>query len=184
MLSYDRPVSFSGRFASARSLIPCLLQYVRGIPLGLVVWSKPPDHDRAFGHPVPCSSGASDKETPGSPKFPSSLWCHAPLSDPGGVPPTCHTVDRTAAFRSFHRVGFACPACAAQLSSCPPLYSFRGSITRPGILLPPAPYAPCGVCTRSSLLPCWLGFREVGLAPRSARPLENIDLFHEVISTP
>jgi hypothetical protein len=37
----------------ARALIPCLLQCVRGIPRGLVVWSKPPDHARAFGHPVP-----------------------------------------------------------------------------------------------------------------------------------
>jgi hypothetical protein len=37
----------------ARALIPCLLQCVRGVPRGLVVWSKPPDHARACGHPVP-----------------------------------------------------------------------------------------------------------------------------------
>src|SRR2546425_5865841 len=39
----------------ARVPIPCLLLCVRGVPLGLVVWSKPPDHARALGHPVPQS---------------------------------------------------------------------------------------------------------------------------------
>ena len=48
---------YPSRVASlvARFPIPCLLRSVRGIPLGLVVWSKPPDHARAFGHPVPHS---------------------------------------------------------------------------------------------------------------------------------
>ena len=39
----------------ARAPIPCLFLCVRGVPLGLVVWSKPPDYARAFGHPVPHS---------------------------------------------------------------------------------------------------------------------------------
>jgi len=55
----------------ARAPIPCLFLCVRGVPLGLVVWSKPPDYARAFGHPVP-HSGNVIKETGGSPKFPSS----------------------------------------------------------------------------------------------------------------
>jgi hypothetical protein len=40
---------------------------------------------------------------------------------------TC--TNRTAAFRSVHTVGFGsgCP----DLSCCPPLYIFRGSMTRP-----------------------------------------------------
>ena len=140
---------------------------------------------RALGPPVPLlfrRFGQGDTWLSQVPEFP--LCRPAPLSDPGGVPPTCHAVNGTAAFRSFHRVGFGCPACAEQLSCCPQLYSFRGSIPRPGVLLPPAPYAPCGVCTRRSLLPCWLGFREVGLAPLSAHPLGYLDLFHEVTSTP
>jgi hypothetical protein len=91
---------------------------------------------------------------------------------------------RTAAFRSRHRVGFGCPVCTEQLSYGPPLYSFRGSITRPGVLLPPAPYSPCEVCTRRSLLPCWLGFREVGIESENSHPLGNNDLFHGFTSTP
>jgi hypothetical protein len=39
----------------ARVPIPCLFLCVRGVPLGLVAWSKPPDLARAFGHPVPQS---------------------------------------------------------------------------------------------------------------------------------
>ena len=46
----------------ARALIPCLLQCVRGIPRGLVVWSKPPDHARAFGHPVPQSGSLTRRQ--------------------------------------------------------------------------------------------------------------------------
>ena len=44
---------------------------VRGVPEGLVVWSKRPDSARAFGHPVP-QSGHIVKETGGSPTFPRS----------------------------------------------------------------------------------------------------------------
>jgi hypothetical protein len=39
----------------ARSLIPCALLAVCGVPVGLVRWSKRPEHARAFGHPVPHS---------------------------------------------------------------------------------------------------------------------------------
>src|SRR5262245_52043936 len=46
-----------------------------------------------------------------------------------------------------------------------------GSMTRPGLLLPPAPYSPCGACTRRSLLPCWLGVGEVGLEFENSHPL-------------
>ena len=126
---------------------------------------------RALGQPVPLlfrRLGQGDTWLSQVPEFP--LWCHAPLSDPGGILRTRLGVPRITAFRSFHRVGFGCAACAAQLSSCPRLYTFRGSITRPGLLLPPAPYSPCGACTRRSLLPCWLGVAEVGLAPHGRSP--------------
>jgi len=61
----------SGRF-TCRSLPDTLrASWVRGLPAGLVAWSKRPDSARAFGHPVP-HSGSLVKETGGSPKFPSS----------------------------------------------------------------------------------------------------------------
>ena len=41
---------------------------------------------------------------------------------------------------------------------------FGGSITRPASSLPPAPYSHCWACTWSSLLTCWLGVSQVGLA--------------------
>ena len=48
---------------------------------------------------------------------------------------------------------------------CPRLYIFRDSITQPVFLFPLAPYSRCRICTQSSLLTCWLGFSQVGLAP-------------------
>ena len=60
----------SGRFA-CRSLPDTLrASFVRGLPAGLVAWSKRPDSARAFGPPVP-HSGYGVKETGGSPTFPS-----------------------------------------------------------------------------------------------------------------
>ena len=52
---------------------------VRGVPRGLVVWSKRPDNARAFGHPVP-HAGMCVKETDGPPKFPSSPCADMPRS--------------------------------------------------------------------------------------------------------
>ena len=79
------------------------------------------------GHPCSgdCSQGDGRlSRVPGLPICP-----HAPLSDPGGVPPARLGANRTAAFRPLHIVGFGsgCPA----LSHCPPLYVFRSSMTRP-----------------------------------------------------
>jgi len=79
------------------------------------------------GHPCSgdCSQGDGRlSRVPGLPICP-----HAPLSDPGGVPPACRGADRTAAFGNMHILGFGsgCP----DLSCCPPLYIFRSSMTRP-----------------------------------------------------
>jgi hypothetical protein len=72
-------VPLSGRFA-CRSLPDTLrAPLVRGVPEGLVAWSKRPDSARAFGHPVP-QSGHVVKETGGSPKFPSSPCADMPRS--------------------------------------------------------------------------------------------------------
>jgi hypothetical protein len=46
----------------ARFPIPRLLHGVRGIPLGLVAWVKPPGHARAFGHPVPHSGSCARRQ--------------------------------------------------------------------------------------------------------------------------
>ena len=84
------------------------------------------------GHPPSgdCSQGDGRlSRVPGLP-----FCTHAPLSDPGGVPPACHGAARTAAFRCLHIVGFGsgCP----NLSCCTPLYIFRSSMTRP-VFSPP-----------------------------------------------
>jgi hypothetical protein len=72
MLGYDCPVSLSGRFA-ARSLpntlsAPSLCVPPRG---SLTAGSCLPAPGLLLSR-YPCSAGPSDKETPGSPKFPSS----------------------------------------------------------------------------------------------------------------
>jgi len=52
-----------------------------------------------------------------------------------------------------------------RLSYRPQLYKFRGSITRPVFLLPLASDFRCRLGPQGSLLPCWLDFGQVGLAP-------------------
>lgn len=46
----------------ARAPIPCLLRCVRGVPVGLVIRSKPPDRARAFGRPVPQSGNVARRQ--------------------------------------------------------------------------------------------------------------------------
>ena len=95
-------------------------------------------------------------------------------------------------------VGF--PSCfVGKLSYCPRLYIFRGSITRPAPLFPPASYSRYRVGTWGSLLTCWLGFDQVGLEsslsgltrslqlslrPPDSHPLGNISRFPESTSFP
>jgi len=39
-------------------------------------------------------------------------------------------------------------------------------------------------CPQASLLPCWLGFRQMGLAPyNGTHPLANINQFHVIINS-
>src|SRR5262245_40218690 len=71
-----------------------------------------------------------------------------------------------------------------EISLCPRLSPFRGSITRPASSLPPASYSHCWAGTWSSLLTCWLGFRQVGLEPPGSHPLGNNNPFPGVISIP
>jgi hypothetical protein len=78
-------------------------------PLFKLVWnrSSSPDAGAVCSTGSPLSSGFARQETNGSPKFPGYPFCvHAPLSDPGGVLSTRLSALRTAAFHSFHSVGF------------------------------------------------------------------------------
>jgi hypothetical protein len=79
------------------------------------------------GHPCSGSCSQGDvrfSRVPGLPICP-----HAPLSDPGGILPARLGANRIVAFQFVQTVGFetGCPV----LSQCPPLYIFRGSMTRP-----------------------------------------------------
>ena len=131
----------------ARSPIPCVLPSVCGLPFGLVSGWKPREHARAFGHPVP-HSGLCVKETDGSPTFPSSpcedmprsqtpvVSCALAIARPGLLPSGACT---PSAFLS---------GLPGEISFCPRLYTFRGSITRPVSSLHPAPYGPLRGGTR------------------------------------
>ena len=84
------------------------------------------------GHPPSGDWSQGDGRLSRVPGLP--ICSHAPLSDPGGVPPARLGAARTAAFHALDNVGFGsgCP----DLSSCPPLYVFRDSMTRP-VFSPP-----------------------------------------------
>ena len=67
----DCHLPLSGSFACRSFPAPLPASMVRGLPAGLVAWSKRPDSARALGRPVP-QSGNVLKETGGSPQFPRS----------------------------------------------------------------------------------------------------------------
>ena len=79
MQRYDCLLALSGSFACRSFPDTLRAPLVRGVPAGLVGWSKRPARARAFGHPVP-QSGMCVKEPEGSPKFPSSPYGHMPRS--------------------------------------------------------------------------------------------------------
>ena len=123
VLGYDCPVSLSGRFASARSPIPCLLPPFVSRLAVRCQREAPCQRLGSWSAGTPPLPAVLTRHTGLSqvPEFPPC--CHAPLSsDPGGVLSTGHPVDRTAAFRSRHGVGFGCSVCTEQLSCGPPLY--------------------------------------------------------------
>jgi hypothetical protein len=108
---------------------------------------------------------ACDKETEGAPTFPSSPGDSRPRSETPGVSgvlalphpgrrPSGH--GKPSAFLSVWPCEF---------SGCPRLSPGRGSITRPASSFHPAPSGHGWVCTWRSLLTCWLGCGQLGLAP-------------------
>src|SRR5215510_2046606 len=90
----------------ARSPLPCLLPWFV-FPCGsLAVGSSPPTPGLLVSR-YPCSSGVSDKEMTGSPKFPS-FPCDDMLRSPQTPVVSCPlrlSVNRTAAFHSRQSVG-------------------------------------------------------------------------------
>jgi hypothetical protein len=99
---YDAPLRLPccpsrGPALVARAPIPCLLPSVRGVPKGLGIWSKPPDHARACGCPVPHSGNVTrtQRALP-SPRAPPGHACpalrprwgpaHAPCAHSGLLP--------------------------------------------------------------------------------------------------
>jgi hypothetical protein len=171
VLGYDCLVSLSGRFAS-RSLPDTLsAPFVCVLPRSsLAVGSCLPAPGLLVSR-YPSSSGVlvqGDTWLSQVPEF--SLWLHALLLDPGGVLRTSpwRTQDCGLPLVPQRRLSLA--RCRQGYPCGPRLYPFRGSITRPEVLLPPAPYSPHGACTRSSLLNCWLGFAQMGLEPHGLSP--------------
>ena len=97
-----------------------------------------------------------------SSQFP--LCSHAPLSDPGGVLSTRPNALRT-----------RCPFQCVETVGLPPLYTFRGSITRPTSRYTRLRTALCGK-DAGSLLTCWLDVIRWDLH-LGARPLGNNNHF-------
>ena len=111
-----------------------------------------------------------DKETDGSPKFPSYPYGGMPRSQTPVV-----SCPLALAHAGLLPSGACKPSAflsvpPGEISFCPRLYTFRGSITRPASSLTPASYAHCWAGTWSALLTCWRGVRQVGLEPYRLAP--------------
>jgi hypothetical protein len=104
-----------------------------------------------------------DKETDGSPTFPSYPCADMPRSETPVV--SCVlALPHPGLLPSGHWTPSAyLSVWPSELSCCPRLYPFRGSITRPASSFHPAPYVHCWVCTWMALLTCWRGFGQVEL---------------------
>jgi hypothetical protein len=105
-----------------------------------------------------------DKETSGAPKCPSSPSADMPRSQTPGVS-SILALAYSGLLPAGHWKPSAFPSVPPGGLSCGPRRdALRGAITRPAASFHPAPYAPCWGCTWMSLLTCWLGFDQVGLA--------------------
>ena len=129
-----------------------------------MIWSKSPDHTRAFGHPVP-QSGSLTRRQVALPSSRATPMKTCPALRPRWCP-DCSPL----------RLQDCClPAGGNRRLS--PLMTWRAILVSTTIFFsglhhaayllafPPASYAHCWVCTWSSLLACWLGFGQVGLEP-------------------
>ncbi len=127
----------------ARFPIPCPLQFVRVVPYGLVIWSKPPDPARAFGHLVPHSGHVTRRHValPSSRATPVDAcpalrprWC--PARSPSPLQDCC------------------LPATGNRRLS--PLYSRESILSSTILLFSGLDHAACLLVPSSSVRP-WLG---------------------------
>ena len=145
-------VSLSGRFA-CRSLPDTLrASGVRGLPAGLVAWSKPPHSARAFGHPVPRSGIRTRREValPRSRVPPLKTcpalrprWC--PAHSPKRTPDCCLPVTGN------RRLPTTIPLSGLHHAAC--------------LLATPGSVRPLTGRHAGSLLTGWLGVDQVGFEP-------------------
>ena len=99
-----------------RCPIPRLLHGVRGVPLGLMAWVKPPGHARAFGRPVP-QSGNDARRQAVLPTFPSDPSEDMPRSQTPVVSCALACIaPRMVAFRCVPTVGFCLDPAEALLA--------------------------------------------------------------------
>jgi hypothetical protein len=136
----------------ARSPIPCPLRYVRGVPHGLMIWSKAPDHARAFGHPGP-HSGSLTRRHVALPRSRVPLVKTCPALRPRWCP--AHSPKRTQ--------DCCLPATANRRLTT--TLSLSGLHHAAYLLATPGSVRPLTGRHAGSLLTCWLGFSQVGLAP-------------------
>ena len=163
MLGYDYQLFFSMACALARSSIPCLSpRFVSSLQArqrsGTLALTP-----GLLGLPVRLFR-LSDKETSGSPKFPGYPFELVPCSSTPVVS-FALALSHSGLLPSATMNTSAFPLVLLTVIYCPQLYKFRGSITRPVFLLPSASDFRYRIYLRGSLLPCRLGFRQVGLSP-------------------
>ena len=136
----------------ARSPIPCPLRCVRGVPHGLMIWSKSPDHARAFGHPVP-HSGSVTRRHVALPRSRVPLVKTCPALRPRWCP--AHSPKRAQ----------DCCLPATENRRLTTTLSISGLHHAAYLLATPGSVRPLTGRHAGSLLTCWLGFHQVGLAP-------------------
>jgi hypothetical protein len=128
----------------------------------LVVWSFPLTPG-LLGHPVRLFRVAY-KETNGSPKFPGYPFKFMPRSSTPVVS-SALALTRSGLRPSAHLTASAFTPNCCGYPCGPQLYKFRGSITRPVLLLTLASDFRYRLCPQGSLLTCWLDFGQTGFAP-------------------
>jgi hypothetical protein len=170
MLGYDCHLFFSLPCALARSSIP-------GYDLSLFVFffklvsgrSSSRNARAVWSTGSPLSSGFALQETFGSPKFPDYPFEYMPRSSTPVVS-LILAFSHQALLPSVKMKTSAFPSKSdgfplRNTSAGPRFYKFRGSITRPALLLPLASDFRYRFYPQSSLLTCWLHFSQVGLSP-------------------
>ena len=164
MRRYDCPLSLSGASRVARLPDTLPASMVRGVPYGLVTWSKRPVHARAFGHPVPHSGYATRRQvTLPSSRVPPVKTC--PALRPRWCPAHSPYCAQDCCLPATGNSRLASPY---TLERYPRVHDYT-HFEAPSRGLPPR-YTrlrtPLLAETHAgSLLTCWRGFRQVGLAP-------------------